>query len=208
MLIYTDGLERSGNVFISHAISLITGKEVKSVRSHNINTLQDYKEKYPFVVPVRDALPSIASAKIYRDKSFLDHPERMARHAGTDAPDEYSLQIENIIQRFLDYTQYLVDNPRFFVAPFDEFTKDATSVMYKLSKRYPRITILNNVTNQDIEDSCSLGENMFHTEAGNLPRPTPKKAEMEEMLKSQFFIEIQAVQTNVDKLHKRYDALL
>jgi hypothetical protein len=49
---------------------------------------------------------------------------------------------------------------------------------------------------------------MFHTEAGNLPRPTPKKAEMEEMLKSQFFIEIQAVQTNVDKLHKRYDALL
>jgi hypothetical protein len=208
MLIYTDGLERSGNVFISHAISLITGKEVKSVRSHNINTLQDYKEKYPFVVPVRDALPSIASAKIYRDKSFLDYPERMARHQGTNNPDEHSLQIENIIQRFLDYTQYLIDNPRFFVAPFDEFTKDATPVLQKLSNQYPRITILNNVTNQDIEDSCSLGENMFHTEAGNLPRPTPKKAEMEEMLKSQFFIEIQAVQTNVDKLHKRYDALL
>jgi hypothetical protein len=132
----------------------------------------------------------------------------MARHQGTNNPDEHSLQIENIIQRFLDYTQYLIDNPRFFVAPFDEFTKDATPVLQKLSNQYPRITIFNNVTNQDIEDSCSLGENMFHTEAGNLPRPTPKKAEMEEMLKSQFFIEIQAVQTNVDKLHKRYDALL
>jgi hypothetical protein len=188
-------------------MSLITGKEIKSVRSHNIKTLQDYKEKYPFVVPVRDAMESISSAKIYRDKSFLDHPERMARLEGTNNPDEHSLQIENIIQRFLDYTQYLIDNPRFFVAPFNEFTKDATPVMQKLSNQYPRITILNNVTNQDIEDLCSIGENMFHTEAGNLPRPTPKKEEMEEMLKSQFSIEIQAVQTNVDKLHKRYDAL-
>ncbi len=204
MLIYTDGLERSGNVFLSYAISLITGKEVKSIRSHNIETLMAYKEHYPFVVPVRDALPSIASAKIYRDKSFLDYPERMARHQGSDKIDDRSLQIENIIKKFLQYTQYLIDNPRFFIAPFDEFTQDATKTMRKLESQYPRITILNNVTNEDIKDACALGENMFHTEAGNLPRPTPKKAEMEEMLKYNFSTEIQAVQSNIDKLYKRY----
>lgn len=207
MIIYTDGLERSGNVFLSHAISLITGKEVRSDRTHNLNTLQDYKEKYPFIVPVRDALASISSAKIYRDKSFLDHPERMARHQGSDKIDDCSLQPKYIIERFLAYTQYLIENPRFFVAPFDEFTEDATRVMHKMSNQYPRITVSDNVTNEDIKKSASSNENVFHTEAGNLPRPTPKKAEMEEMLKSQFSIEIRAVQSNVDKLHKRYDNL-
>lgn len=34
MTIYLDGLERSGNVYLSHAISLITKKEVISVREH------------------------------------------------------------------------------------------------------------------------------------------------------------------------------
>jgi hypothetical protein len=204
MLIYTDGLERSGNVFLSYAISLITNSQVKSVRSHNIDTLENYNEDYPFVVPVRDALPSIASAKIYRDKSFLDHPDKMVRHPGTDIPDDSSLQIENIIKRFLDYTQYLVDNPKFFIAPFHEFTKDATSVMKKLAVQYPTMVVLDTITNKDVEDMLSDGVNMFDSEIGNLPRPTPKKAEMEEMLKYNFSTEIQAVQSNIDKLYKRY----
>ena len=131
MKIYLDGLERSGNVFLSYAISLTTGIEVVAVRTHMVSTLKEYKEEYPFVVPVRDALPSIASAKVYRDKVLNDNLYGVS--------ENITQQLDYIINTYKVYIDFLLDNPNFFIAPFHEFTKDHNAVIYKLSKQYPSI---------------------------------------------------------------------
>jgi len=145
MKIYLDGLERSGNVFLSYAISLITGKQVIAVRDHMVKVLKDYDKEYPFVVPVRDALPCIASAKIYRDKVVT--------------------------------------------SKFHESGENDTK---ELS------------TCEEIEATVSKNEDVYDTESGNLPRPTPKKGEVEKILKDQFLEQIQGIQANIDKLYQRY----
>jgi hypothetical protein len=196
MKIYLDGLERSGNVFLSYAISLITGTEVVSVRDHMVKILKDYDKEYPFVVPVRDALPCIASAKIYRDKVVTN---KFHESGENDTKELYY-----IVNIYSEYIQYLVDNRKFFIAPFHEFTTNPVGVMEKLSNMYPDIKVYNRLTSEEIEKAISKNEGVYDTESGNLPRPTPKKAEVEEMIKDQFFKEIQGIQSNIDKLYQRY----
>ncbi len=41
-------------------------------------------------------------------------------------------------------------------------------------------------------------------ELGNQPRPTPKKAEVEEMLNSKWPKTIKEIQSNIDRLYQRY----
>jgi hypothetical protein len=199
MKIYLDGLERSGNVFLSYAISLITGKEVVAVRDHMVKVLKDYDKEYPFVVPVRDALPCIASAKIYRDKVVTNKFHESGENDTKEFP--------HIIKVHAEYIQYLVDNPKFFIAPFHEFTKDPMKFMCKLSNKYPDIKVTNSITCEKIKEIVSQNEDAYDTESGNLPRTTPKKQEIEEILKSQFLEEIQAIQLNIDTLYERYSNL-
>jgi len=196
MKIYLDGLERSGNVFLSYAISLITGKEVVAVRDHMVKVLKDYDKEYPFVVPVRDALPCIASAKIYRDKVVTSKFH--------ESGENDTKELFYIVDTHSEYIQYLVDNPKFFIAPFHEFTKDPIKVMEKLSKMYPEIKVENYLTCDEIEATVSKNEDVYDTESGNLPRPTPKKGEVEKILKDQFLEQIQGIQANIDKLYQRY----
>jgi hypothetical protein len=218
MAIYLDGLERSGNVYLSHAVSLITGIEVISSRRHTIEVLKNYDKEFPFIVPVRDAIDSISSAKIYRDHYSLEYSEMLAnlKHVDLKKIHEMTLELKhikmtselkNIIERYKEYIQYLVDNPKFFIAPFYEFTEDVNKVIKKLSKQYPDIKIYKNVTFEEVKDYVSRNKNVYHPEYGNLPRETPKQSEIQELLKSEFLEEIQSIQANIEKLYKRYHEL-
>jgi hypothetical protein len=197
MKIYIDGLERSGNVFLSYAIGMTTGIEVVSIRNHKIEALQNYKEEYPFIVPVRDALPSIASAKIYRDKVF--------EQTLFGVVETTTKELGYIIKQYSEYVKYLIANPRFFIAPFNEFTKDHNKVIYMISKMYPEIKIIKNVTYDEIVDITTKQKtDAFDVELGNLPRATPKKTEIEETIKSTYQKEINEIQANIDVLYQRY----
>ena len=197
MQIYLDGLERSGNIFLSYAISMTTGIEVISARTHKLETLKNYKEKYPFVVPVRDALPSIASAKVYRDKVLNDNLFGVVKNE--------TQNLDHIVETYKTYIDFLLDNPKFFIAPFNEFTKDHNAVISKLSKKYPIIKNIRNVTYKDIEDAAfRANDKIFNTELGNLPRPNPKKEDIKKTLNSEFSKEIKGIQENIDILYERY----
>ena len=191
--IYIDGLERSGNVYLSYALGMSTGCKVLAKRTHDLEVLKHYNEEHPFIVPVRDALPCLASAKIFRDKRS-SNPENSEK---SEEPDQ-------MLKRFLQYTEYLVDNPKFFIAPFHEFTKDHGSVIQKISNQYPTIINRNSVTSEDIKKRLSKDKDALDPELGNLPRPTPKKGEVEKILKDQFSQQIQGIQSNIDKLYQRY----
>ncbi len=196
MKIYLDGLERSGNVFLSYAISMTTGIEVVAVRTHMLETLKEYKEDYPFVVPVRDALPSIASAKVYRDKVLNDNLYGVSENITQD--------LEYIISTYKKYIDFLLDSPKFFIAPFHEFTKDHEAVISKLSKMYPYITHIKNVKYKDIEETSSKSnDKIFDPEIGNLPRSNPKKEDVEKILKSEYLKEIEDIQAKIDRLYER-----
>jgi hypothetical protein len=66
-VIYLDGLERSGNVYLSYVLNESMDIELRTLRNHKIEVLKEYNRTNAFIVPVRDAFESIASAKVYRD---------------------------------------------------------------------------------------------------------------------------------------------
>ena len=199
MEIYLEGKQRSGNVFLSYAITMTTGLDVISPRTHRLETLKNYNKPNPFVVPVRDALPSIASAKIFKDW-VLENGSFTLREKTQDPG--------YIIEQYKIFMQYLVDNPKFFIAPFHEFTKDHNKVISKLSKQYPFIQNVRNVTYEEIAEEAYKHDPMFfNPETGNFPRPTPKKEEVEKMLLSEYLEEIEGIQLNIDKLYERYYSL-
>ena len=176
MEIYLEGKQRSGNVFLSYAITMTTGLDVISPRTHRLETLKNYNKPNPFVVPVRDALPSIASAKIFKDW-VLENGSFTLREKTQDPG--------YIIEQYKIFMQYLVDNPKFFIAPFHEFTKDHNKVISKLSKQYPFIQNVRNVTYEEIAEEAYKHDPMFfNPETGNFPRPTPKKEEVEKIEES------------------------
>jgi hypothetical protein len=199
MDIYLEGKQRSGNVFLSYAIAMTTGLDVISLRTHRLETLKNYNKPNPFVVPVRDALPSIASAKIFKD---------WVLESGSFTLREKTQDPGYIIEQYNVYMQYLVDNPKFFIAPFHEFTKDHNKVISKLSKQYSFIQNVRNVTYEEIAEASFKHDSMvFNPETGNLPRPTPKKEEVEKMLLSEYLEKIEGIQLNIDKLYERYYSL-
>jgi hypothetical protein len=199
MDIYLEGKQRSGNVFLSYAIAMTTGLDIISPRTHRLETLKNYNKPNPFVVPVRDALPSIASAKIFKD---------WVLESGSFTLREKTQDPGYIIEQYNIYMQYLVDNPKFFIAPFHEFTKDHNKVISKLSKQYSFIQNVRNVTYEEIAEASFKHDSMvFNPETGNLPRPNPKKEEVEKMLLSEYLEEIEGIQLNIDKLYERYYSL-
>jgi len=207
MIIYLDGLERSGNVFLSYAIGESMDVELKSLRTHTIATLKDYNETNPFIVPVRDALPSIVSAKIFRDyvhnnKLFNDN-------------DPHESNLETIISRYKAYVSYLVDSPKFFIAPFHRFIEDHNETIDKIVKFYNNdsFKITDRYTKEEIvlnakKDENDFGKYAFHPQLGNFPRTKgQEKEDVESMILSKYAEDINDIQKNIDILYERYYAI-
>jgi hypothetical protein len=202
MKIYLEGIERSGNVFLQYCLHESFFNQIVSTREHELNALKGYDKADPFVVPVRDALPSIVSSKIYRDYVFENNLYGNSTGADTD--------INFIISRYKEYMKYLLDNPRFFIAPFHEFTKDHNSLIYVLLKKYTGLNIKKYNTVEEIFETIHKNNKdvpMDHAELGNfLRRPSPKKEQVEEILLSNHKEEIKEIQHVIDLLYKRYDS--
>lgn len=203
MEIYLDGLERSGNQFLSYAIGNTFGCRVISQRDHKLSALTSYKKDLPFIVPVRDALPSIISSKVYRDTLFLKYKD----------PIEGSQSIDFIIDRYKEYTQYLLDNPIFFIAPFHEFTNDHNKVISAILKNYPGLYVIEKTLTSEeiIEKARKNGQDYVdifdinNPELGGFPREYSKeKQRITDIVHSDYLEKISVVQANIDKLYKRY----
>ena len=199
MNIYIDGLERSGNQFITHAINYTLECETKTTRSHQLSTLQGYKKDYPFIVPVRNALPSIISAKVYREYVFVNNLY--------GDKNEFLSSIDNIIGRYKEYTEYLVDHPEFFIAPFHEFIKDHNKVIDVILKTYPNMYEKQKIlsSEQVMEIAFNNYPDIYHPQLGNFPREEAKeKTHVIESMSANQIKKISEIQINIDKLYKRY----
>jgi hypothetical protein len=195
-----DGLERSGNVYLSHVLSVSFGIEIKSVRTHRILTLMEHKGSDPFIVPLRDALDSITSAKLFADYTFSNNLFN----------NNNETKIEEIIKRYEKYIDYLIKNPKFFIAPFHEFTKDHNPVISKIIKFYPNCKFLENrqiKTKKEI--LLSIKEKDFkysyHPELGNFPRSeSQEKQQTRSLLVNKYSKEISNIQEKINILYQRY----
>jgi hypothetical protein len=197
-----DGLERSGNVYLSHVLTVSFGTEVKSARTHLVKTLIEYKGSDPFIVPLRDQLDSITSSKLFADYIFNNNLFNNNNNNGT--------KIEIIIKRHERYVDYLIENPKFFIAPFHEFTKDHNTVIDKIIKFYPdckslknrkiktKEEILLNIQEKDFKDS-------HHPELGNFPRTeSQQKQVIRSLLLNKYSKEISRIQEKNNILYQRY----
>jgi hypothetical protein len=200
MKVYVDGLERSGNVFLSNAIGSTLGVMVDSKKTHYIHTLKEYKKDYPFVVPVRDALPSIVSAKIFRDRVFATQ-----LYVDNEARNSF---LENIIKRYDEYIQYLVDHPEFFIAPFHVFTKDHNLVIDALVKMHPKLKRVKTLTSKEIIDKAIDSDpQSLDSYLGNFPRQhVEEKKDIEQTILKNHSEEISQIQEKIQLLYKRFDS--
>jgi hypothetical protein len=201
MYIHIESLERSGSTFFAYAISLATGIDVKSSPDHKLYPLQTYDGIDPFIITLRDALPSIVSAKIYRDYFY--------NNKLSNSYDIENTLLENIIARYKEYTQYLIDNPKFFIAPFQEFTKDHNKVIDLIAYTYPSIKNVRPVTYEEIsERAAHVIKTVYQPEIGNLPREKhDKKDEIEKLILKDYSDDIDYIQSNINKLYNKYYAL-
>jgi hypothetical protein len=201
MKIYLESLERSGGTFFSFAIALSTGIDVTRKTDHMLSTLKEYDQEYPFIVALRDALPSIVSSKIYRDYMY--------NNKLYNSYDIENTLLETIIGRYKEYTEYLLDNPKFFIAPFQEFTKDHNKVIGVIAHTYPSIKNVKQTTYKEISERAeSVINTIYEPEIGNLPRKTNEiKDEIENLILKNYSEDIKLIQSNINKLYNRYYAL-
>jgi hypothetical protein len=202
MIIYLDGLERSGNVYLAYALGYCFGKEIRSTRSHSVETLKNHRISDPFIVPVRDAVDSIASAKVFRDYIFENQI--------TEDAYKMNSELDKIISRYQEYIKYLVDNPQFFIAPFHEFIKDHNAVVDKIIKFYPDHEFLKNkkiTTKEEIflQIESKIFNNAYHPQLGNFPREdNEKKHQIKSLLLTKYNTEIESIQKKISILYQRY----
>jgi hypothetical protein len=205
LIVYLDGLERSGNVYLSYAIGVSTGIELKSLRTHDVKTLQEYNDHWPFIVPVRDAIPSIVSAKIFRDY--------VHENGLFGDKDELESNLDRIISRFEEYTNYLNITNKFFIAPFDEFIKDHNMVLDKIIKFYddPRFQVVQRCTKEELFDHIKKWGNdeySHHPQLGNFPRENnTDKLKIESLLIEKYAERIESIQNQINRLYSRYYAI-
>ena len=205
--IYLDGLERSGNMYLANVVRKSFNHDIISLRTHDINTLINYKETSPFIVPVRDAFESIASAKVYRNHTYSNNL------FGDN--QIHNSNISTIISRYNDYFDYLIKSPQFFIAPFHIFIEDHDQVIdkivkfhedrleLKISKRYTIEEIFTDINGDNAVES--YGENAFSPELGNFPREKAKERDqVESTLLKKYKDEIKRIQDKVDVLYQRY----
>jgi hypothetical protein len=200
MNIYLEGIERSGNVFFSHCLGMSLENNLISKRNHQLSFIENYDKPNPFVVPVRDALGSIVSSKIFWDYIFINNTDGKINKEHVD--------INFIIDKYKKYMTFLLNNPKFFIAPFHEFTKDHNSVIRILVKQYPDLRIIKYYTKEEMFKEISektKKTDIRHAELGNLPRANlEEKEKIKLLLLSDYKEQIKEVQDIIDLLYKRY----
>lgn len=197
MKIYVDGLERSGNVFLSGAIAYTLNIDVISQRDHSLNIFKNREPESIFIVPLRDALPSIVSGRLYRKYSFENN-------LINDKTKGIYASESDVIQRYKDYTDYLLDNEDLFIAPFHEFTKDHDVVINVIAKTYG-LTPLYRFTAEEIIEKVGQPPVVNNPYMGNFPRnEAPQKEAVLERILFYHKDKVDAIQENIDKLYERY----
>jgi hypothetical protein len=197
MNIYVDGLERSGNTFLSAAIGCAFCVEVITPKDHSLDVIKNRDSESAFIVPLRDALPSLVSGLMYKlhatQKGIVENSTKGIYQS-----------IDLVIKRYEEYTDYLLDNKDLFIAPFHEFTKDHHAVTDVISKVYV-FEVCQRLTSQEIIDAVEQIKEVHNEYTGNFPRPTaPEKEEAKNMLLNNYKTEIDAIQKNINKLYERY----
>jgi hypothetical protein len=197
MTIYVDGFERSGNTFLGEAMGWTIETNVITLRSHKISNIQDKLPEDIFVVPVRDALPTLVSAKVYRDYVVANNLQVAPR---TGDPTE-------LIERLTAYIDYLLTNEEVFIAPFDNIIADHNAVLDVFVAKYPDYSIAKRYTEDEI-----IAKNEFTQEekensyTGNFPR-TPaaaEKANAQSIFLNTYATQIQSLQNKINTLYQRY----
>jgi hypothetical protein len=194
MKIYIDGLERSGNTFLAGAIGYTLGVEAIPLWSHRVETLKNRDKDYIFVVPLRDVLPSITSAKLYRDYCWKNGIQSNER---TGEPEE-------LISRYSDYVKYLLTDESLFIAPFSEFTKDHNLVIRTLAKENG-LKIVEKYTGEEIIKKIGENPKLDNPYTGNFPREYAEEhSEVIDLFLSEYKNEIDSIQESINKLYQRY----
>jgi hypothetical protein len=200
MNIYLEGIERSGNVFLSYCLGLSIENDLISTRNHELDSIKGYCGNEPFVVPVRDALDSVISSKVYRDYVVINKLY--------GAKDDEHADIGFIINRYKKYMTFLLHNEKFFIAPFHEFTKDHNGVIDVLVKKYPGLSIEKYYTKEEMIKEIlekDKGGGIEHPELGNLPRThSLEKTKIKKILLSDYKEQIKEIQDIIDLLYERY----
>jgi hypothetical protein len=194
MKIYIDGLERSGNTFLAGAIGYTLGIEAVPLWSHRVETLQGRDKDSPFVIPLRDVLPCITSAKLYRDYTIENNIQTNER---TGDPEE-------LIYRYSGYIKHLVKDTDLFIAPFSEFTKDHNSVIDIIAKEN-NLPIIQRYTSDEIIKKIGENPKLDNPYTGNFPRQYAQEHKgVTNLFLSKYKADIASIQKSVDKLYQRY----
>jgi hypothetical protein len=199
MYIYLDGLARSGNVFLSFALNSFFKNNIKSKRTHEIASLKKYKNGDCFIVPVRDALPALASTVIY-----MDHVIDNEMFGATQTSKKY---LNRLVLNSVQYLEYLVNNTHFFIAPFHEIVKDHMSVCNVIAAEYPELELTGKIeTSKDlIATAEKTNPYLYDPYIGNVPRSSNiDTAEVQEMLLDKYAAELDQMQNSVNILYSRY----
>lgn len=194
---YVDGLERSGNTFLGGALGYTLGIQVYPLWSHRVETLENRDREHPFIVPVRDVLPSIVSAKLYRDYCWDNNIQSNER---TGDPEE-------LVGRYSGYINYLLKDEGLFIAPFHEFTKDHNAVIDVIGKTYGCPPVARHTAEEVIK---KIGENPIadNPYLGNFPREyAEERSDVITVFLSEYKTDIDNMQESVDKLYERYYAI-
>jgi hypothetical protein len=195
MTIHVDALERSGNVFLSSAITHTLGINTYTHFDHQIETLKSKKEDVLFVVPVRDVLPSIVSAKVYRDYQWENG---LNKNSLSGNPDE-------LIKRYTEYTDYLINNDNFFIAPFHEFTKDHNKVIDVIVKNFSEYSVKERLSAKRIIKLAELFYGERNQYLSNFPHNYAKEhKKIKTIFFSDYKKELDYIQENINQLYKRY----
>jgi hypothetical protein len=202
MYIYLDGLARSGNVFLSFALNSFFENQIISKRTHDISSLKKYIKGTCFIVPVRDALPSLVSNVIY-----MDHVISNEMFGGSKVSNNY---LDNLVSSNKAYLEYLVEHDNFFIAPFEEITKDHISVCRVVAAQYPELTPSGKIESSKelIATAEKTNPYLYDPHIGNVPRDSNlDKSETEAILVSKYGKELEEMQKSIEILYDRYHSI-
>lgn len=198
MTIYVDGFERSGNTFLGEAMGWTLETNVITLRSHKISNLQDKLPEDIFVVPVRDALPTLVSAKVYRDYLW-DNNIQVNERTGDPA---------ELIERLTAYIDYLLTDEEVFIAPFNSIISDHNALIDVFVEKYSDFSVARRY-NKDavIEKNQFTQEQKENPYVGNFPRAeaSEEKAAAESIFLSTYATEIEEIQNKIEILYQRYE---
>jgi len=197
MTIYVDGFERSGNTFLGEAMGWTLETNVVTLRSHKISNLQDKLAEDIFVVPVRDALPTLVSAKVYRDYLW-DNDIQVNDRTGDPA---------ELLERLTAYVDYLLTDEEVFIAPFDNFVADHNAVIDVFVAKYPTYSVASRYTeDQVIAKNEFTQEEKENPHIGNFPRAlaTDEVSDAQSIFLNTYGTQIQSLQNKINTLYHRY----